>query len=134
VPKRTVVADSPAPVRKLKTEVIAPRHRTAAPVRRVAGFGLQHRTHHFFHLRIGDRGGTPERGSSRKPSTRRTKNRVRHLPTVCFISRSSRATGVWASPTAQFRSTRERKAHGRLASHRSGPAVILLAIVAGGTQ
>src|SRR5262249_52205846 len=35
---------------------------------------------------------------SSNPSKRRAKNRVRHLPTVCFISRNSCATRVFVVP------------------------------------
>src|SRR5262245_39051398 len=38
--------------------------------------------------------GAPGRGSSSRPSTRFVMKRLRHLPTVCFVSRSSRATCV----------------------------------------
>jgi hypothetical protein len=36
--------------------------------------------------------GAPGRGSSSSPSSRLATNRVRHFPTVCFVTRSSRHT------------------------------------------
>jgi hypothetical protein len=48
------------------------------------------------------------RGSSRSPSSRRLRNRVRYLPTVCFVSRSSCATTVFVFPAAQPKMRRAR--------------------------
>src|SRR4029453_18828440 len=48
------------------------------------------------------------RGSSSSPSSRRLRNRVRHLPTVCFVTRSSCATTVFLRPAAQPRIRRAR--------------------------
>src|SRR5262249_27416893 len=44
--------------------------------------------------------GAPGRGSSSKPSRRAARNRLRHLPTVCLVSRSSCATRVLVCPRA----------------------------------
>src|SRR5262245_30158299 len=52
--------------------------------------------------------GAPGRGSSRSPSRRRLRNRARHLPTVCLVSRSSRATIVLVLPAAHSRISRAR--------------------------
>src|SRR5262249_7375941 len=52
--------------------------------------------------------GAPGRGSSRSPSSRRLRNRVRPLPTVCFVSRNSCATTVFVFPAAQPKMRRAR--------------------------
>ncbi len=54
--------------------------------------------------------GTPGRGSSSKPSRRRARNRPRHLPTVCFVTCTSRAIAVAVSPAAHRSTSRARKA------------------------
>jgi hypothetical protein len=56
------------------------------------------------------RRGAPGRGSSTSPSRRWLRNRVRHLPIVCLVSRNSRATAVLLCPAAQPRITRARAA------------------------
>src|SRR2546430_7247389 len=52
--------------------------------------------------------GAPGRGSSSSPSSRLARNRLRHFPTVCFVSRSFRATRVFVSSAAHPRMTRAR--------------------------
>src|SRR5581483_9410513 len=52
--------------------------------------------------------GAPGRGSSSNPSRRLVTKRVRHLPTVCFVSRRSCATRVLLLPAAQLRISRAR--------------------------
>jgi len=54
------------------------------------------------------RRGAPGRGSSSKPSRRAVRNRLRHLPTVCLVSRNSRATRVFVRPLAHVKTTRAR--------------------------
>src|SRR5215813_6012479 len=55
--------------------------------------------------------GAPGRGSSSKPSRRAARNRLRHLPTVCLVSRSSCATRVLVCPRAHANTTRARCAN-----------------------
>ena len=54
--------------------------------------------------------GAPGRGSSSNPSRRFATKRLRHLPTVCLVTRSSRATAVFVFPAAHSRITRARRA------------------------
>src|SRR4051794_27226565 len=54
--------------------------------------------------------GCPGRGSSTSPSSRRSTNRWRHLPTVCGVTRSRRATAWLVSPAAQPSTIRDRNA------------------------
>src|SRR5262245_24833242 len=55
--------------------------------------------------------GAPGRGSSSKPSRRAARNQLRHLPTVCLVSRSSCATRVLVCPRAHANTTRARCAN-----------------------
>src|SRR5260370_15620632 len=57
------------------------------------------------------RRGAPGRGSSSNPSSRAATNRLRHLPTVCLVRRSSRATRVFVRPLAHAKITRARCAN-----------------------
>jgi hypothetical protein len=57
------------------------------------------------------RRGVPGRGSSSKPSRRAVRNRLRHLPTGCLVSRRSRATRVLVPPLAHASTTRARCAN-----------------------
>jgi hypothetical protein len=50
--------------------------------------------------------GAPGRGSSSNPSSRFATKRLRHLPTVCLVTRSSRATAVFVFPAAHPRISR----------------------------
>jgi hypothetical protein len=50
--------------------------------------------------------GAPGLGSSRRPSTRCTTNRLRHLPTVASITPSFAATSLFWLPSAQARTIR----------------------------
>src|SRR2546426_526654 len=59
------------------------------------------------------RRGAPGRGSSSSPSRRWPRNRVRHLPMVCLVSRSSRATPVFVLPAAHSSTNRARSARAR---------------------
>src|SRR5437870_5413730 len=52
------------------------------------------------------RRGAPGRGSASNPSSRAATNRLRHLPTVCLVRRSSRATRVFVRPLAHAKITR----------------------------
>src|SRR5438309_4400928 len=52
------------------------------------------------------RRGAPGRGSSSNPSSRAATNRLRHLPTVCLVRRSARATRVDVRPLAHAKITR----------------------------
>ena len=52
----------------------------------------------------------PGRGSSKRPSRRRSTKRRRHLPTVAWFTRSSAATTVEAFPDAQASTIRARSA------------------------
>ncbi len=54
--------------------------------------------------------GAPGRGSSINPSSRPSKNRPRHLPTVGMVTRSCRATWVLLRPEAQANTMRDRSA------------------------
>ena len=53
---------------------------------------------------------TPGRGSSAKPSSRLTRNRSRHFPTLLLDTRWCRATTWLVSPAAQASTTRARSA------------------------
>src|SRR6266478_6159051 len=57
------------------------------------------------------RRGAPGRGSASNPSSRAATNRLRHLPTVCLVRRSSRATRVFVRPLAHAKITRARCAN-----------------------
>ncbi len=54
------------------------------------------------------RRGAPGRGSSSKPSSRSSMNRLRHLPTVCLVQPSWAATSVLLLPAAAGEIARER--------------------------
>ena len=54
--------------------------------------------------------GTPGRGSSPSPSSRRARNRARHLITVTRLTRSRAATAVLLRPSAQASTIRARSA------------------------
>src|SRR5215471_10671937 len=54
------------------------------------------------------RRGVPGRGSSNKPSSPFCRNRVRHLPTICFVIRKRLATSVLLFPVALSRMMRAR--------------------------
>ena len=54
--------------------------------------------------------GTPGRGSSPSPSSRRARNRARHLVTVTRLTRSRAATAVLLRPSAQASTIRARSA------------------------
>jgi hypothetical protein len=56
------------------------------------------------------RRGAPGRGSSSKPSSRRNRKRLRHLPTVGLLKFHCRATAVLLSPLAQASAMRARGA------------------------
>ena len=82
------------------------------------------------------RRGAPGRGSSSSPSRRLVRNRLRHFPTVCLVSRNARATPVLLLPAAHPRITRARSANawavvGRRA-HRSNVARSSSVRVSGG--
>ena len=55
--------------------------------------------------------GAPDRGSSTRPSKRRSKNRDRHFPTVGFDRFNSAATSVFVLPSAHLRTIRARCAN-----------------------
>src|SRR5262249_17200172 len=59
------------------------------------------------------RRGAPGRGSSSSPSKRWRPNRIRHLPIVCLVRRSSRADTVLALPAAPSSTNRARSASAR---------------------
>ncbi len=54
--------------------------------------------------------GTPGRGSSPSPSSRRARNRARHLVTVPRLTPSRAATAILGPPSAQARTIRARSA------------------------
>ena len=54
--------------------------------------------------------GTPGRGSSPSPSSRRARNRARHLVTVPRLTRSRAATAILLWPSAQASTIRARSA------------------------
>jgi hypothetical protein len=54
--------------------------------------------------------GAPGRRSSSSPSNRLARNRLRHFPTVCFVTRTCRATRVFVSSAAHPRIKRARSA------------------------
>lgn len=57
--------------------------------------------HHLLHLGVGDSARHPGAGSSPSPSSRRARNRARHLVTVPRLTRSRAATAVLLRPSAQ---------------------------------
>jgi hypothetical protein len=65
---------------------------------------------HLFHLGGGDVWGTPGRGSSCSPSSRRVRNRARHTVTVRRLTPSRAATAVLLPPPAQASTIRARSA------------------------
>ncbi len=54
--------------------------------------------------------GAPGRGSSSSPARRCARKRLRHLPTVCIVAGSWRATAVLLKPSAQASTMRQRSA------------------------
>src|SRR5713101_396688 len=58
--------------------------------------------------------GAPTRGSSYKPSSRRSMKRVRHLPTVALEVRCRRATVVFGTASVHASTRRARNARARL--------------------
>src|SRR6185312_3564945 len=56
-------------------------------------------------------GGRPGRGSSHRPSSRRSTNRCRHLPTVGWETPSRAATSLLDNPSAQCSTIRDRSAN-----------------------
>jgi hypothetical protein len=55
--------------------------------------------------------GTPGRGLSTSPSSRRSTKRLRHFPTVALETRSSRATSRLDAPAAHANTIRQRNAN-----------------------
>ena len=98
-------------------------HLAPGPVRRVLRNGLQRRDQHLLDLTAVIVAGRPGRGSSESPSNRSSQNRRRHFPTVAADTPQSRATSLFAWPSAHASTIRERNANAwedfRRRSHRT---------------
>jgi hypothetical protein len=110
-PMRLQSEGAPDPTDRALAQTALARHRTGAPVRRIARRRLQGQRDHALHRGIGDDPRCPgprliraiRRAASRQ-------KRLRHLPTVCLVMRSSRATAVLVFPAAQPKIRRARRA------------------------
>ena len=80
------------------------------PVRGALGHLFQCPHHHLLHLGIGDGARHPRTRLVAEPSSRRSRNRARHLVTVPRLTPSRADTARLLSPCAQARTIRARKA------------------------